>query len=142
MTGKLVEKKKKRECFSLKKEESLLDASMTMKQHNIGAMPVINENNTVIGIISERYIARQISEKNFRTDMKVEKLMTKDVITCDLNISVSELMETMTTNKIRHMLILDKQKLLGVVSIGDVVKHIIEQYKEENENLRNYINNF
>ena len=68
--------------------------------------------------------------------------MTKDVITCDLNISVSELMETMTTNKIRHMLILDKQKLLGVVSIGDVVKHIIEQYKEENENLRNYINNF
>jgi CBS domain-containing protein len=105
-------------------------------------MPVINENNTVIGIISERDIARQISEKNFRTDMKVEKLMTKDVITCDLNISVSELMETMTTNKIRHMLILDKQKLLGVVSIGDVVKHIIEQYKEENENLRNYINNF
>jgi CBS domain-containing protein len=51
-------------------------------------------------------------------------------------------METMTTNKIRHMLIMDKQKLLGVVSIGDVVSHIIEQYKEENENLRNYINNF
>ena len=113
-----------------------------MDQYNIGAMPVIDQNNTVIGIISERDIARQISEKNFRTDIKVEELMTKDVISCDLNISVSELMETMTTNKIRHMLIMDKQKLLGVVSIGDVVSHIIEQYKEENENLRNYINNF
>ena len=142
MTGKLVGMLAKRECFSLKKEESLLDASMTMKQHNIGAMPVINENNTLIGIISERDIARQISEENFTTDMKVENLMTKDVVTCDLNISVSELMETMTTSKIRHMIILDKQKLLGVVSIGDVVNHIIEQYKEENENLRNYINNF
>ena len=142
MTGKLVGVLAKRKCFSLKKEESLLDASMKMKQHNIGAMPVINENNTVIGIISERDIARQISEENFTADMKVENLMTKDVITCDLNISVSELMETMTTNKIRHMIILDKQKLLGVVSIGDVVNHIIKQYKEENENLRNYINNF
>jgi len=142
MAGKLVGKLVKRNCFSLKKDDSLLVASKAMDQYNIGAMPVIDQNNTVIGIISERDIARQISEKNFRTDIKVEKLMTKDVISCDLNISVSELMETMTTNKIRHMLIMDKQKLLGVVSIGDVVSHIIEQYKEENENLRNYINNF
>jgi len=142
MAGKLVGKLVKRNCFSLKKDDSLLIASKAMDQYNIGAMPVIDQNNTVIGIISERDIARQISEKNFRTDIKVEKLMTKDVISCDLNISVSELMETMTTNKIRHMLIMDKQKLLGVVSIGDVVSHIIEQYKEENENLRNYINNF
>ena len=142
MAGKLVGKLVKRDCFSLKKDDSLLSASKAMDQYNIGAMPVINQNNTVIGIISERDIARQISEKNFRTDIKVEELMTKDVISCDLNISVSELMETMTTNKIRHMLIMDKQKLLGVVSIGDVVSHIIEQYKEENENLRNYINNF
>jgi len=142
MAGKLVGKLVKRNCFSLKKDDSLLIASKAMDQYNIGAMPVIDQNNTVIGIISERDIARQISEKNFRTDIKVEELMTKDVISCDLNISVSELMETMTTNKIRHMLIMDKQKLLGVVSIGDVVSHIIEQYKEENENLRNYINNF
>ena len=142
MAGKLVGKLVKRNCFSLKKDDSLLIASKAMDQYNIGAMPVIDQNNTVIGIISERDIARQISEKNFRTDIKVEELMTKDVISCDLNISVSELMETMTTNKIRHMLIMDKQKLMGVVSIGDVVNHIIEQYKEENENLRNYINNF
>ena len=142
MAGKLVGKLVKRNCFSLKKDDSLLIASKAMDQYNIGAMPVIDQNNTVIGIISERDIARQISEKNFRTDIKVEELMTKDVISCDLNISVSELMETMTTNKIRHMLIMDKKKLLGVVSIGDVVSHIIEQYKEENENLRNYINNF
>ena len=69
------------------------------------------------------------------------KIKSKNVITCDTNVSVSELMETMTINKIRHMVIMEQEKLLGMVSIGDVVNHIIEQYKEENEKLRNYINN-
>ena len=142
MVGKLVGKLAKRECFTLKKNDSLVSASQSMKNYNVGAMPVLEEDNTVIGIISERDIARQIVQENFSTDMKVKELMSKNIISCGLDISVSELMETMTTNKIRHMLIMDKQKLLGMVSIGDVVNHIIEQYKEENENLRNYINNF
>jgi predicted transcriptional regulator len=67
--------------------------------------------------------------------------MTKKIISCDLNISVTELMETMTEKKIRHMLIMNNDELKGIVSIGDVVNHLIENYKEENENLRNYINN-
>ena len=67
--------------------------------------------------------------------------MTKKIISCDLNISVTELMETMTEKKVRHMLIMNNDELKGVVSIGDVVNHLIENYKEENENLRNYINN-
>ena len=67
--------------------------------------------------------------------------MTKNVISCGLNVSVTELMEKMTEKKIRHMLIKDDNKLKGIVSIGDVVNHVIENYKEENENLRNYINN-
>jgi predicted transcriptional regulator len=67
--------------------------------------------------------------------------MTKKIIYCDLNVSVTELMETMTEKKIRHMLIMSNDELKGIVSIGDVVNHLIENYKEENENLRNYINN-
>ena len=141
MAGKLVSKLTKRECFSLNKGDSLLTAAKTMNQYNVGAMPILDQNGSVVGIISERDIARHIVQDDFTASMQVEKIMSKNVITCDTNVSVSELMETMTINKIRHMVIMEQEKLLGMVSIGDVVNHIIEQYKEENEKLRNFINN-
>ena len=68
--------------------------------------------------------------------------MSKNLITCDLNTSVTELMNEMTEKKIRHILIMDDQKLLGIVSIGDVVKHLINKIKEENKNLKDYINSY
>ena len=68
--------------------------------------------------------------------------MSKDLITCDLNTSVTELMEIMTEKKIRHILIMEDKKLLGIVSIGDVVNHLINKIKEENKNLREYINSY
>ena len=68
--------------------------------------------------------------------------MSTNIISCNLKISVSELMETMTNKKIRHMPIINKNKLLGIVSIGDVVNHIIHKYEAENDALRNYINGF
>jgi CBS domain-containing protein len=68
--------------------------------------------------------------------------MSKNLVTCDLNTSVTELMNEMTEKKIRHILIMDDQKLLGIVSIGDVVKHLINKIKEENKNLKDYINSY
>ena len=104
-------------------------------------MPIIDSSGKVIGIISERDIARKIHQENFSNNELVTNIMTKKIIYCDLNVSVTELMETMTEKKIRHMLIMNNDELKGIVSIGDVVNHLIENYKEENENLRNYINN-
>ena len=104
-------------------------------------MPILTSNGKVIGIISERDIARKIHQASFSNEAPVTNIMTKKIISCDLNISVTELMETMTEKKIRHMLIMNNDELKGIVSIGDVVNHLIENYKEENENLRNYINN-
>ena len=72
----------------------------------------------------------------------VSELMSKNLVTCDLNTSVTELMNEMTEKKIRHILIMDDQKLLGIVSIGDVVKHLINKIKEENKNLKDYINSY
>ena len=66
--------------------------------------------------------------------------MTKNIISCNLNNSVTELMEMITSHKIRHILIIEEKKLLGVVSIVDVVNHIIEKYKDENQQLRDFIN--
>ena len=142
MAGRLVRKLAERDCYSLNEQDTLNTASATFAKYNLGAMPVLNTESKVIGIISERDIARKIHQANFNGNELITSIMTKKVISCDLDISVTELMETMTDKKIRHMLIIEDQKLMGIVSIGDVVNHVIEKYKEENENLRNYLNNF
>jgi CBS domain-containing protein len=96
----------------------------------------------VVGIISERDISRFLSIEKFDLNKKISEIMTKNTISCDLKISVSELMETMTNKKIRHMPIIDQNKLVGIVSIGDVVNHIIQKYEVENDAMRNYINGY
>ena len=141
MAGRLVRKLAERDCYSLGENDTLKTASEALAKNNLGAMPIIDYSGKVIGIISERDIARKIHQENFSNNELVTNIMTKKIISCDLNISVTELMETMTEKKIRHMLIMNNDELKGIVSIGDVVNHLIENYKEENENLRNYINN-
>ena len=141
MAGRLVRKLAERDCYSLGENDTLKTTSEALAKNNLGAMPIIDSSGKVIGIISERDIARKIHQENFSNNELVTNIMTKKIISCDLNISVTELMETMTGKKIRHMLIMNNDELKGIVSIGDVVNHLIENYKEENENLRNYINN-
>jgi CBS domain-containing protein len=141
MTRKLVTKLSKRQCFTLTEKDTLKTASEKFQKHNIGVMPVLNEKDkTVIGIISERDLARYIYRDEFKSDLLVNKIMTKNIVSCDLNTSVTELMEIISNHKIRHIPIIVEKKLLGIVSIGDVVNHIIEQYKDENQQLRNFIN--
>ena len=209
MAGKLVTKLSKRKCFTLNENDTLKIVSEKLQKHNIGSMPVLStQNNNVIGIVSERDLARYISNDEFKNDLPVTEIMSKNLITCNLNTSVTELMEIITNKKIRHILIMDEilehtaeqervtveienakqlagkdsdkyiqnlekkmqdhvskqefeeatqlrneinrkkakqlgieeKKLLGVVSIGDVINHIIEQYKEENQYLKNTIN--
>ena len=141
MAGKLVTKLSNRQCFTLTEKDTLKTASEKFQKHNVGVMPVLNEKDkTVIGIISERDLARYIYKNEFKSDLLVNKIMTKNIISCNLNNSVTELMEMISSYKIRHILIIEEKKLLGIVSIGDVVNHIIEQYKDENRQLRDFIN--
>ncbi|MBO6484742.1 MAG: CBS domain-containing protein [Pelagibacteraceae bacterium] len=143
MAGKLVTKLSNRKCFTLSEKDTLKTASEKLQKYNIGSMPVLSEQDkNVIGIISERDIARYISNDEFKNDLPVTKIMSKNIISCNLNASVTELMEIITNNKIRHILIMEEKKLLGTVSIGDVVNHIIDQYKEENKHLRDFINKY
>ena len=127
----------------LSENDTLKTVSEKLQKHNIGAMPVLStQDNNVIGIVSERDLARYIFNDEFKNDLSVTKIMSKNLITCNLNTSVTELMEIITNNKIRHIPIMEEKKLLGMVSIGDVVNYIIEQYKEENQYLRDYINKY
>ncbi len=143
MAGKLVTKLSNRKCFTLSEKDTLKTASEKLQKYNIGSMPVLSEQDkNVIGIISERDIARYISNDEFKNDLPVTKIMSKNIFSCNLNASVTELMEIISNNKIRHILIMEEKKLLGTVSIGDVVNHIIDQYKEENKHLRDFINKY
>ena len=141
MAGKLATKLSKRQCFTLTDKDTLKTASERFQKYNVGAMPVLNEENkTLIGILSERDLARHIYRDEFKSDLLVNEIMTKNIISCNLNNSVTELMEIISSHKIRHIPIIEEKKLLGIVSIGDIVNHIIEQYKDENKQLRDFIN--
>ena len=143
MSEKLVTNLSKRKCFTLSENDTLKTTSEKLQKHNIGAMPVLStQDNNVIGIVSERDLARYIFNDEFKNDLSITKIMSKNLITCNLNTSVTELMEIITNNKIRHIPIMEEKKLLGMVSIGDVVNYIINQYKEENQYLRDYINKY
>jgi CBS domain-containing protein len=142
MAGVLVKSLSQRKCFTIEVTSSVKDAADKLTEFNIGAMPVIDSQGNVVGIISERDISIYVCNEKLNLDENISKIMSKNIISCDLEISVSELMETMTNRKIRHMPIIDKHKLIGIVSIGDVVNHIIHKYEVENDALRNYINGF
>ena len=142
MPGKLVSRMSNRECFTLSEKDTVKSASQKFHEKKIGCMPVVNENKKVIGMLSERDLSKFIYAGKFNITLPVSELMSKNLVTCDLNTSVTELMNEMTEKKIRHILIMDDQKLLGIVSIGDVVKHLINKIKEENKNLKDYINSY
>jgi signal-transduction protein with cAMP-binding, CBS, and nucleotidyltransferase domain len=142
MPGKLVSRMSERKCFTLSETDTIKSASQNFDEKKVGCMPVLDKNKNVIGILSERDLSRSIYVEKFNLTMPITNLMTKNLVTCDLNTSVTELMDEMTEKKIRHILIMDSNKLLGIVSIGDVVNHLINKIKEENKNLKDYINSY
>ena len=86
MVGKLVTKLSKRECFTLSEFDTLKTTSEKLQKYNVGAMPVLNkQNNDVIGIVSERDLARFIFKDEFKSDLSVTTIMSKDIISCNLN---------------------------------------------------------
>jgi CBS domain-containing protein len=142
MPGKLVSRMSKRECYTLTEVDTVRVASQNLHEKKVGSMPVLDKNKNVVGIISERDLSQFIYTERFNSNLPISQIMSKELVTCDLNTSVTELMNEMTEKKIRHILIMDGKKLLGIVSIGDVVNHLIDKIKEENKSLKDYINSY
>ena len=142
MPGKLVSRMSERKCFTLNETDTVKTASQILHEKKVGCMPILDKNKIVIGIISERDLSRLIYTEQFNINLPVTKIMSKNLVSCDLNTSVTELMDEMTKKKIRHILIMEDNKLLGIVSIRDVVNHLIDKIKEENKNLKDYINSY
>ena len=111
-----------------------------LAQNRIGAVPVINEDGQLVGIISERDIIRGMSEHaDAVLTLPAEQLMTRDVKTCSSEDQLVDLMEVITLQRIRHLPVIENGALHGIVSIGDVVKQRLEEVQSEAEELRRYI---
>ena len=129
-----------RACITVQHEHTLRQVAGILSGNNIGAVPVLDDTGHLAGIISERDLVRTMTEKITLDTGTAADLMTRQLVTASSDISSSELMALMTQHKIRHIPIVDGQKLRGIVSIGDVVKRLLEKLETETEQLRHFIN--
>ena len=129
-----------RACITVQHDHTLRQVAGILSCNNIGVVPVLDDTGHLAGIISERDLVRTMTEKITLDTGTAADFMTRQLVTASSNISSSELMTLMTQHKIRHIPIVDGQKLRGIVSIGDVVKRLLEKLETETEQLRHFIN--
>lgn len=140
MNVKEILGKKSATVITITAEKSLLEASQLLAEHNIGAVVVVDKTGAPTGILSERDIVRLFAELEGKVlDRKVEDSMTKDLIVAYPDDDLSYVSSTMTDKRIRHLPVMDDQKLVGIVSIGDVVKTQLDHFANEAHMLRQYI---
>jgi CBS domain-containing protein len=120
----------------------IASAIALLAAHNIGALIVIDPNQQVAGIISERDIIRELAERGVETLQRaVGEVMTRKLVTCTRVDTISTVMELMTAGRFRHLPVVERGQLVGIISIGDVVKHRLHEIETESATLRDYIRN-
>ena len=131
-------KKKGSKTITTSKETKIVDIAHILTKEKIGAIIII-EKEKVIGILSERDIVRGFTQKKSVRNTQVHELMTKNVITCSLEDNNEDLLTLMVAKKFRHLPVLEKNKLIGIVSIGDLVKDRTKRLKKEIDQLKTYV---
>jgi CBS domain-containing protein len=140
MTVRHILQEKGNEVVTLTPDLSVKEAVATLAKHRIGAIVVTNGAGVIRGIISERDIVRRLAEDGPKSlDKKVSEVMTVNVKVCAEDHTVNEVMEIMTNGRFRHLPVERDGRLIGVVSIGDVVKRRIADVQREAEEIRSYI---
>jgi CBS domain-containing protein len=118
----------------------VVEVCATLMRERIGAVLVRQSTGEIVGVFSERDAVRGLAEQGAGClDLPVDALMTRQVIYCAPEETVDSLMQRMTDRRIRHVPVVDRGGLIGIVSIGDVVKHRIAEVELETEALRQYI---
>lgn len=123
-------------------ETTVGEAAKILKRARIGAAVVSNDGNDVLGIVSERDIVSALAEPTKRTglvDKPVSSLMTRDVLTCEPEDTVQKCMSMMTDHRVRHLPVVLEKRMIGLISIGDVVKNRLEELEIEAGFLRELI---
>jgi CBS domain-containing protein len=131
--------RKGRAVFSIGPDEPVLEAIRIMADRHVGALLVM-KGEELIGIVSERDYARKVILKGRSSaDTPVSQIMSAPVVTVSLSNSVQECMQLMTTRRIRHLPVVEGKKVVGIVSIGDLVKAVMEEQQQTIEQLESYI---
>lgn len=121
--------------ITIRPDQTIRQALALLSQHNIGALVVVNQAEQPVGILSERDIVRYAVHNENLFDLPVQQLMTARVITGSPNDDLDAVLKQMTHGRFRHLPIVEAGKLIGIVSIGDVVKARLEEYQGEIDTL-------
>mgnify|MGYP002383223317 CR=1 FL=1 len=139
MTVRAILDTKGHQVQSVEPGAKLSAAIKILSERRIGAVLVMSEGR-IDGILSERDIVRVLGERGAAVlDEPVSSVMTRKVVSCREKDTVSQIMETMTDGKFRHLPVVEDGKVAGLISIGDVVKWRVSEYEREQEALREYI---
>jgi CBS domain-containing protein len=140
MTVKTILSTKGGDVISIEPTASLETAVKTLAMHRIGALLVLGPDRRVVGILSERDVVRALGEQGADVlTIPLAQVMTRKVVTCGETETVGTLMEQMTAGKFRHVPVVEQDQVVGIISIGDVVKHRLHEMDQESAALRDYI---
>ena len=125
---------------TISQERSVADAVGMMRERGIGALVVTGSHQPLSGIISERDIVRALGARGAEIlSDDVSTLMSRDVVTCTLETHCSTLMGLMTKERIRHLPVVDANRLVGMISIGDVVRARFDELERDRQELLEYV---
>ena len=140
MTVKAILSRKGNDVVTIEPSATLATAAKLLAERKIGAVMVTGIDNRVAGILSERDIVRALNELGAAMlTERVDRVMTRKVVTCTETETIASIMERMTAGKFRHVPVVDQGRLVGIVSIGDVVKYRLNEIETESKALREYI---
>ena len=128
--------------YGISPGSSLLECLRLLNEKRVGALIVRDESETLLGIISERDIMRTaLNEREKMFNMRVSEVMTPraKMVLANEDLSLEEIMELMTNNRVRHLPIVQDDRVTGMVSIGDVVKVLLEEAQSDKKHMENYI---
>ena len=140
MIVKAILSAKGSDVISIEPTATLETAVRTLADHRIGAMLVLGTDRRVIGILSERDIVRVLAEQGAGVlSQPLSQVMTRKVVTCNSSDTIGVIMERMTAGKFRHLPVIEQEQVIGIISIGDVVKYRLQEMEHESAALRDYI---
>jgi CBS domain-containing protein len=140
MTVERILSEKGRAVVTIEPDHTLAEAARLLTEKRIGAVVVTDKSHPVIGILSERDIVRGIASHGAKIlEEPVSHCMTTKVVTCVGHTGVIDILELMTEGKFRHVPVVEDHRLVGIVSIGDIVKYRLAQAEAETRAMRDYI---
>ena len=137
--SEVVAGKASQDIVTIKPEATVRELVALLAEHNIGAAVVSGDGSSVSGIVSERDVVRQLNGNDQALSATVADIMTTNVRTCEPTSSLDEVRRVMTDGRFRHLPVVEDGRLVGVVSIGDIVKAHIAEVEFERDQLDSYV---